>query len=81
VLLAEESLGVGQHDNVVVGRDVVDLAPCAHDPGVVGCDHGDLVDALALELLDLLDVWWKVVSLAARGESAWNGVLAVYLER
>lgn len=70
MLLAEKGLGVGQQDDLVVGRDLVDFAPGAHDEGVVGRDHGDLVDALFLQVVDLLDVWRQVVGLAAWGESA-----------
>jgi len=77
VLLAEEGLGVGQQDNFVIGRDLVDLAPGAHDEGVVGRDHGDLVDALLLQVADLLDVWGQVIGLAAGGESACDMVLGL----
>jgi hypothetical protein len=54
----------------VVTLDSVDLAPCVHDPAVVGCNHGDDINSLALELVDLLDVWWEMESLAARCEGA-----------
>ena len=69
VVLGELADGVGEHEDVVA-RDVVDLAPGAHDPGVVGGDDGDLVYAFGLELVDLLDVRGQVVGLAAGGEGA-----------
>lgn len=54
----------------IVTLDTVDLAPSVHDPSVVRGDDGDNVDALALDLLDLLDVGGQVASLAAGRESA-----------
>lgn len=71
VVLGEEALGVGKHQDVVAGN-VVDLAPSTHDPGVVGGDDGDNVDTLCLQLVDLLDVGREVVGLAAGGEGAWR---------
>jgi hypothetical protein len=52
----------------VITLDLVDLAPRIHDPAVVGGDDSDDIDAFALELVDLLDVGWKMVSLATGSE-------------
>jgi hypothetical protein len=54
---------------------VVDLAPAVEDELVVVGDEGDNVDALGLELLELLDVGREVVGGAAGGESTWWWVL------
>ena len=62
-----ELLGVGQEQDVVA-LDLVDLAPGVHDPGIVVGNDGDVVDALALELLKLGDVGRQVVGLAAGSE-------------
>lgn len=49
----------------------IDLAPRIHHPRVVGCDDGNDVYALGLEIFDVLDVGGKVTSLAAGCECAW----------
>jgi hypothetical protein len=72
IVLGEESLGVAEEQDIVA-LDAIDLAPCIHDPGVVRRDHGNDVDALALQLRQLLDVGGQVVGLAAGGEGAGDG--------
>ena len=57
----------------VLSRHLVDLAPSAHDPAVIERDDGDDVDALTLQLLDVLNVRRQVVGLAARREGARDG--------
>lgn len=69
VVLAEEGLGVAQEQDLVA-VDAVDLAPCIHDPGVVGSNGGDHVNALVLELLGLGNVGRQVVCLTAGCEGA-----------
>jgi hypothetical protein len=75
IVLREESLAIGEHEEVVALGDVVDLAPSIEHELVVVGDEGDNVDALGLELLELLDVGREVVGGAAGGESAWWWVL------
>lgn len=60
------------HD--LVALDLVDLAPSAHDPCIIGCNNGNLVHTLALQIAVLLNVGRKVVCLAARGESTLMGM-------
>ena len=71
VVLGEESLAVGEHEEVLALWDAIDLAPSVEDKFVVVGDEGDNVDALGLEFLELLDVRRKVVGGAAGGESTW----------
>lgn len=73
VVLREEGLAVGEHEEVLALRDLVDLAPSVKDKLVVVGDEGNNVDALGLELLELLNVGRKVVGGAAGGESTRNG--------
>lgn len=58
--------------NVIVVGDLVDLAPCTHDEWIVGSNDSDVVNTLLLQSLDVLDVWWKVVGLAAGSKSTWH---------
>lgn len=69
VVLGEESLAVGEHEEVIALGDAVDLAPSVEDKFIVVGDEGDNVDALGLELVELLDVGREVVGGAAGGES------------
>jgi hypothetical protein len=71
IVLREESLVVGEHEEVFALGDTVDLAPSVEDKFVVVGDEGDNVDALGLEFLELLDVGREVVGGAAGGESTW----------
>jgi hypothetical protein len=71
IVLGEESLAVGEHEEVLALGDVVDLAPSVEDELVVVGDEGDNVDALGLEFLELLDVGREVVGGAAGGEGTW----------
>ena len=57
----------------VVVLDAVGLAPGTHDPVIVAGDEDDLVDALGLELVLVLDVRDDVLLLARRGEGAGDG--------
>lgn len=59
------------YDELVV--DVVGLAPGGHDPGVVAGNDDDLVDALGLELGNLVDEAGDVVGGAGGGEGAGDG--------
>lgn len=59
------------HDEVVLG--VVGLAPGGHDKGVVGGNHDDLLNALCLEGIDVLDEAGQVVGLACGCEGAGDG--------
>lgn len=59
------------HNEVIF--DVVGLAPGGHDPGVVEGDEDNLVDALGLERIGVLDVGGNMGHLAGRGESTGNG--------
>jgi hypothetical protein len=72
VVLGEETLGVGEEEDVIA-LDAVDLAPGVHDPRVVRRDNGNDIDALALQLPQLLNVGRKVVRLAAGCERAGDG--------
>ena len=58
--------------NVVTADNLVGLAPSVHDPSIVAGDDGNEVDALALELVELLNVGRKVVGLAAGSEGTCN---------
>lgn len=58
--------------NGVVG-DVVGLAPAGHDELVVVGNEDDLVNALGLNLLVLLDVRGQVVGGAGGGEGTGDG--------
>ena len=71
-ILGEESLGVAEEEDIVT-LDAVDLAPGVHDPRVVRRDNGNDIDALALQLTQLLNVGRKVVRLAAGCERAGDG--------
>lgn len=73
VVLGEEGLAVGEHEEVLALGNAVDLAPSVEDKLVVVGDESNNVDTLGLELLELLDVGRKVVGGAARGESTRNG--------
>jgi hypothetical protein len=64
ILLAEEGLGIAEEQDLVA-LDAIDLAPCVHDPAVVGGDGCDNVDALVGEGLAVLDVGGKVIGLAS----------------
>lgn len=50
---------MGYTDDLIL--DTVDLAPCAHDEGVVECKDSNNVDALLAELGEVLDVSGDVV--------------------
>lgn len=65
--------GVGEKAYNGIILDAVSLSPRAHDPGVVEGDHGDDVDAFALERGLVLDVAGEVLSAAAGGEGAGDG--------
>lgn len=69
MVLGEERLGVAEHENVIA-LNTVDLAPSVHDPRVVRRNDGNDINALALQLRQLLDVRRQVVSLAPGGERA-----------
>lgn len=87
VVLGEEGLGVGEevlpHVSTVVrktsgptynrlARSLVHLAPCVHDPGIVGSNDDNKVDTLGLELIQLLNVGGEVVGLAAGSEGTYT---------
>ena len=72
MVLREARLGVGEEEQIVA-LDVVHLAPGVHDPRVVGGDDGDDVDALGLQLRQLLNVGREVHGLAAGREGAGHG--------
>jgi hypothetical protein len=40
----------------IVTLDLVDFAPCIHDPSIVRCDDGNDINTLALKVTELLDV-------------------------
>jgi hypothetical protein len=67
----DEEGGDETYDRLIL--DAVGLAPGGHDEGVVEGDHDDLVDALALELLELADEARDVCDLARGRESAGDG--------
>ena len=72
VSLAASNAEIGD-THEVLSRHLVDLAPSAHNPAVIGRDDGDDVDSLVLQLLDVLDVRRQVIGLAARREGARDG--------
>lgn len=63
--------GYFTHDEVVL--DLVRLAPCTHDKGIVVRDHHYLVDSLGLEGILLLDEGGNVLLGAGGGEGAGDG--------
>lgn len=71
--LGEESLGVAHKQNLAILLNTIDLTPSAHDPSIVARDHDNEVDALGLQLVEVLEVGRDVEGLAARGESAGDG--------
>ena len=71
MVLGEEGLVIGEHEEVIAFGDAIDLAPSVEDKLVVVGDEGDNVDTLGLELVELLDVGREVVGGAAGGESTW----------
>lgn len=66
-----ETVVVGKDDEVV--PDVVGLGPGGHDKGVVVGDDDDLVHALGLEGLAVVDVRGEVGRLAGGGEGSGDG--------
>ena len=64
----EGAVAVGEHGDGRAGIGI--LAPGAHHEGVVDRRAGDLVDALGLEILGLVDEAGKMLGRAGRGESA-----------
>jgi hypothetical protein len=71
VVLGEEGLGVAEEEDVIT-LDTVDLAPGVHDPAVVAGNDSDDIDALALQVAELLDVGRQVVGLATGRERTGN---------
>jgi hypothetical protein len=61
----------GTHNEIIL--NTVGLAPGTHDPVVIGGDEDDLVDALGLELVLVVDVRGDVLLLACRGEGPRDG--------
>lgn len=68
VLLGEA--GVAHEVDLGVRGAAVDLAPRAHDEGVIAGNDNDEVDTLGLKLVQVLKVGRDVEGLAARSESA-----------
>ncbi len=58
--------------------DFVHLSPRSHDKSIVRGYEGDNVDALLLDLVDVLDVRWEVVGLAAGCEGTLNASVFLY---
>lgn len=67
---------MGKTHNIIT-FDTVNLAPSGHDECVVGSDHGNNVDPLALQLVELLNVWGQVACRATGGESAFGLMSAI----
>lgn len=65
-------LGKGYSTYNVVAADLVRLAPCAHDEGVVESQDGDNIHALLPELRQVLDVSGHMVHRTGRGESTYG---------
>lgn len=63
---------IGEEEEAIV-VDAVGLAPAGHDVWVVVGNDGDDIDALLLQLWDLLDELWDVVGGAGWGEGSWKG--------
>lgn len=59
---------VGHEENLVIG-DAISLGPTVHDKCVVDSNDDDLVNALGLDLLNVLDVRRNVRGTASRSES------------
>src|SRR5678815_5910851 len=53
-------------------RDMLVLGPGIHDEGVIDCEAGD-IDALALEVPELLHVAWQMLGRAGRRKGAGHG--------
>ena len=69
--LGEIAIAVGEHRHLAI--DARSLAPGAHDEGVVDGGAGDLVDALGLELIGMLDETRQMLGRTGRGEGAGHG--------
>lgn len=59
------------HDIIIL--DSICFAPCAHDKGVIVCQHGHQVNLLALDLLKFLNVSWEMADGAPGREGSWHG--------
>jgi hypothetical protein len=57
----------------IIALNVIRLSPCAHDPRIVECNDGHDIDALALQLAEVLDVAGEMSGGAAGGECAGDG--------
>jgi len=71
-LFGECCAGVGEEENRII-LDAVRLSPRAHNPRIIEGDHGDDVDAFALECGFVLDVAGEMLGAAAGGEGAGDG--------
>src|SRR5262249_20504851 len=69
--LGELAVAVGEHHHVVA--DLLVLAPCVHDEGVVHRQAGDRVDALGLDRLGVVDEARKMLGRAGGREGARQG--------
>lgn len=70
----------GETNNVIAGN-LVDFAPCVHDPTIIVCNDCNEINTLGFELAELVDIWRKVVCLAAWSESTYTSrMLAVNSE-
>jgi hypothetical protein len=68
----ELGIVVGHEENLVIG-DTVGLGPTVHDKCVVDSNDDDLVNALGLNLVNVLDVGRNVRATASRSESTRDG--------
>lgn len=62
------SSGLSTHNIIILHP--VRLAPCVHDPGIVESEDGDEIDALGLDLVEVLDVAGEMLRRATGSESA-----------
>jgi hypothetical protein len=54
----------------IIPRNLVDLCPRIHHPSIVISNDQNEIHTLGMKLLDLLNVWRKMVCLASRSECA-----------
>lgn len=62
---------MGKTHNVVV-FDPIGLGPCAHDEGIIVCQHGHDIDLFPFDLFQILNVSWQVTNGASWGKGSWD---------
>lgn len=64
-------LGLNTHNLIVL--DTIGLSPSAHHERIVHSNNDNKIHALALKLIQMLNIPWKMADRAAGRESPWYG--------